>query len=152
MATGFLHLHSTLRWVMILLLAFALFNSLAGWAGKKEFTKGHRKVLLFTLIASHVMLLLGIALFFMNGWHKIYGNDNWMGTRSMRFWALEHPLQMIIGVGLITRAYSKAKKHSPVWKAHKSAGVLLLIAAILILSAIPWPFYGEIGRPLFPGM
>lgn len=152
MGTGFLHLHGTLRWVMLVLLAFALFNSIKGWMGKKEFTNGHRKVLLFTLISSHVMLLLGIALFFINGWHKVYGMEDWMSTRGLRFWALEHPLQMIVGVALITAAHSRAKKRKGMWTAHRTSGILLLVATLLILAAIPWPFYGEIGRPLFPGM
>jgi hypothetical protein len=35
---------------------------------------------------------------------------------------------------------------------YKKAFYFFLIAAILLLAGVPWPFRGEIiGRPLFPG-
>lgn len=152
MGTGLIHLHGTLRWILLLLLVFALVNSFRGWLGKQKFTNGNRKVLLYTLIVSHIQLLLGLVLFFMNGWHKVWGQSDWMGTRALRFWALEHPLQMILAIVLITMAHSRAKKRGTNWTAHRTAGILLVFALLFIFAAIPWPFYGEIARPLFPGM
>ena len=35
---------------------------------------------------------------------------------------------------------------------HKRALLLYVIALILVLAAIPWPFRENIARPLFPGM
>ena len=153
MATGLIHLHSTLRWVLLLLLVFALVNSWRGWMGKKEFTNGNRKVLLFTLISTHIQLVLGFALFFMNGWHKIWGQSDWMSVRGLRFWALEHPIQMTVAIALVTIGYSRAKRRDGAWTAHRTAAVFMTVGLLFILAAIPWSFYGpEVARPLFPGM
>ena len=140
MATGLIHLHSTLRWVVLLLLVFALVNSWRGWMGKKEFTNGNRKVLLFTLIATHIMLVLGVVLWLLpDGVVQQYMQDpEWMKKRTMRFWVLEHPLQMILAIALITIGYSRAKRRDGAWTAHRTAAILMTVGLLFILAAIPW--------------
>jgi len=71
-----------------------------------------------------------------------------MKNAISRFWAVEHVFTMLIAIILITighRKYKKTLKPSPTRS-------LYVIALILILLAIPWPFRAGIGRPLFPGM
>lgn len=153
METGLAHLHNLLRWAVLLLLIFSLINSFGGWSGKKKFTTGNRKVLLYTLISVHVQLLLGFVLYFLNGWHNIWGMSGFMKDSTLRFWAMEHPLTMILGITAITIGYSKAKKRGDSFTAHRVAALLFTLGLILILAGIPWPFRGEgIERALFPGM
>lgn len=146
MATGLLHLHNLLRWVILILLVVALFHAFTK-------NKGLQKVSLFLLIASHVTLLLGLYqwIFSKTVGIKILvenmgGMGNVMKSSFARFWVVEHFLGMLVAIILVTIARGKAKKDN-----FNGAKWLYLIALIIILASIPWPFR-EVGRPLFPGM
>ena len=64
-----------------------------------------------------------------------------------RFWVVEHITAMILAIVLITIARGKAKTLN-----FNAAKWLYLVALILLLAAIPWPFREGIGRAWFPGM
>jgi hypothetical protein len=59
-----------------------------------------------------------------------------------RFWAIEHITGMLIAIILITIARGKAKVLN-----YNAAAWLYLIALIIILATVPWPFREGIGRP-----
>ena len=139
-----LHLHSILRWIILVLLLITLFHAFA----RKEALK---KSSLFLLIAAHTMFVIGIYQVIAGryGYTKpLPAGVNWIKDDFYRFYWLEHPLLMLISIGLITAARTKAKVLN-----YKSAGWLLLIALLIILAAIPWPFRNVgAGRTWFPGM
>jgi hypothetical protein len=60
-----------------------------------------------------------------------------MKDSTLRLYALEHPLVMLIAVVLVTVARSKTKK-SDANSAHKTNFILYAISLLLILSRIPW--------------
>ena len=157
MATGLLHLHNILRWVILILLLWSIFVAVSGWQGKRVFTAGDKRTWLFTLIFTHINLLVGLYLLFF-GRYGIAVTDLPEGTNVMksnffRFFWVEHPVMMLISVVLITIGYGKAKKPIPDVAKFKGAFWLFFIALLVILGSIPWPFRGiEIARPLFPGM
>jgi Na+/H+ antiporter NhaC len=64
---------------------------------------------------------------------------------------MEHPLTMILAIVLITLGYGMSKKSVSDADKFKKAFRYFLVALVLILISIPWPFR-EIGRPLFPGV
>lgn len=103
------------------------------------------------LIAAHTTLLIGLYQYFSKGpgYNLIqqYGFGEVMKDATMRFWAVEHITTMLIAIVLITIARGKAKKG-----VYGAASWLYLIALLLILAGIPWPFREGIGRPWFPGM
>jgi hypothetical protein len=70
-----------------------------------------------------------------------------MASSAIRFWAVEHISSMLIAIILITIGHIKYKKGG----AHKTTLILYILALLLIVAAIPWPFRAEIGRPLYPG-
>lgn len=146
MYQGLVHLHSALRWVILILLIICLIQA---------FTKNEKiaKTSLWLLISSHIMLLLGLFQYFNSetvGFQmidRLGGFGNVMKDSFARFWVVEHISAMIIAIILITMARSRAKtlKFGPaMW--------MYLIALLLILAAVPWPFREAIGRPWFPGM
>lgn len=147
-----LHLHNLLRWVIIVLLLLAIFRSLN--AGK-PFTGGHRKLGLFLLIAADLMLLIGLYQWFTSplGLKSIQTNgmDVVMKDGNLRFFAIEHMVGMIIAIVLIHIGYSYAKRSLPDNVKHKRTLLFYVLAFLLILAFVPWPFR-EFGRPLFPGM
>jgi hypothetical protein len=142
METGLLHLHTILRWIILLLLLVTLYQAFS----KKE---GIRKTSLWLMINSHIMLAIGLYQVIAGRYGIIKGlpeGISLMKDTFYRFYWIEHPLAMIVAIVLITLARGKAKSLN-----YKTAGWQLLVALILILASIPWPFRQLVGRHLFPG-
>ena len=133
-----IHAHSGLRWVVLLLLIAATFKALMKWRSNAPFTEGDRKLNLFTMIAAHVQLLLGLILFFTSP--KVNFSGEAMKETVSRFYLVEHSFTMILAIILITIGYSKSKKAVEEVKKFKTAFTYFVIALLLILVGIPWPF------------
>ena len=156
MQTGLLHLHNILRWIILILLLISIVKAYTGWQSKKVFAPGDKKIWLFTLISAHITLLLGLYQVAL-GRYGIFSSGLPEGTRLMkdkffRFFWVEHPVGMIIAIVLITIGYGMAKKPVSDEVKYKKAFYYFLIALIVILASIPWPFREIVGRPIFPGM
>jgi len=145
METGMLHLHSILRWIILLLLLVCLIQAISK-------STAVRKASLWLMISAHLMLIVGIYQLFFGryGINKgLPAGIELMKDKFYRFFWVEHPLMMLLAIILITIARGKAKALN-----YKAVGWLLFIALLLILAAVPWPFreiVGE-GRTWFPGM
>lgn len=155
MYAGSVHLHNMLRWVILILLLLNVYRHAT--AGAQPYGDKDRKLGLWLMISSHVMLLLGLFQYFFGavGLERI--STNGMGVvmknSEMRYWAVEHIGAMLIAIVLITMGYGVRKKSFNDFVKHRRALLLYVIALILILAAMPWPGrQGEIGRPLMPGM
>ena len=156
MQTGLLHLHNLLRWVIFILLLISIVKAYTGWQNKKVFSPGDKKVWLFTMISAHITLLLGLYQV-MLGRYGMFTTNLPEGTSIMkdkfyRFFLVEHPIAMILAIIFITLAHGMSKKSVPDEVKYKKAFYYFLIAFILILAAVPWPFREIIGRPWAPGM
>jgi hypothetical protein len=156
MQNGLVHLHNLLRWVILILLVISVIKAFTGWKQKKTFQQGDRKTWLFTMIAAHTTLVLGLYQWLL-GRIGIISTELPEGTsmmkdKSFRFFWLEHPLMMLVSIALITLGYGMAKKPIADELKYKKAFQYFAIALLLILLATPWPFRDVIGRPLFPGM
>jgi hypothetical protein len=155
MATGMLHLHNVLRWVILILLLFSIIKSFTGWQGKKALTNGDKKLWLFTMMSAHITFVVGLYLMLF-GRYGMFTTTLPEGTSVMkdsfyRFFWVEHPIMNLIAIALITVGRGQAKKAIPDTTKYKKAFWFFFIALILLLVSIPWPGR-EIGRPLFPGM
>jgi hypothetical protein len=155
MEKGLLHLHSLLRWVILILLLVAIYKSFAD--RNKTFTTGHRKTGLFLMICADVMLLVGLYQWFTGPWGlksiQSNGMSNVMKNALLRFFAVEHFIGMLIAISLIHIGYSYAKKNIPDSVKHKRALVFYGLALLIILISIPWPFRAVgAGRGWLPGM
>ena len=144
MEKGLLDLHSVLRWIILLLLLITLIQAFS----KKP---GIRRTSLWLMICSHIMLLIGLYQVIAGRYGIMKGlpeGVSLMKDSFYRFFWVEHPLMMILAIILITIARGKAKVLN-----YKATSWLLLIALLLILAAVPWPFraIGH-GRTWFPGM
>lgn len=133
MYTGLRHLHSGLRYVILLLLIIAIVSAVSGLLGKKEYTEGNRKLNLFTFIFSHVQLLVGLVLYFVSS--KVDFSN--IGSNSgIRYWTVEHITMMIIAIVLITIGYSKSKKALTSEAKFKKIAVFYTLALLIILLVI----------------
>jgi hypothetical protein len=144
MYTGLLHLHNFLRWIILI---FLVINIIRLLAGNKNL--GISKIL---LISAHTTLLIGLYQYFAGPWgFQSISNSGFavvMKDSALRFWAVEHITGTIAAIALITVGHVKLKKGG----APKSTAILYIIALIIILAVVPWPFREAIARPLFPGM
>ena len=68
-----------------------------------------------------------------------------MKTTLLRFFTMEHLVMMLLAITLITMGYSGAKRMSDSKRQHKRIFTFFLIALILILASIPWPFRTALG-------
>ena len=156
MDTGLLHLHNLLRWVILILLLASILKSYSGWQQKKLFTAGDKKIWLFTLIAAHITLLVGLYQWLFGRYGLISKGlpegTNIMKDKFYRFFLIEHPTGMIISIVLITLGYGMAKKQVSDETKFKKAFWYFVIALLVILITVPWPFRQIVGRPIFPGM
>lgn len=155
MDKGLLHLHSFLRWVILILLLYALYKSFAD--RHKAYTAGHKKTGLFLMICCYVMLLVGLYQWFTGPWGlkniQNFGMSSIMKTPGLRFFAVEHITAMIIAIIFVHLGYSYSKKNVPDAQKHKRTLLYFGLALLIILISIPWPFRAVgAGRAWFPGM
>jgi hypothetical protein len=155
MDTGLLHLHNVMRWVILLLLVIAIIKGFVGMTSNKPFTNGDRRIGLFLMISAHITLLVGLYQW-LAGRYGLLTTSLPEGTSLMkdafyRFYWVEHPLGMIVSVALITIGRGQAKKNILDIVKHKRSFWYYLIALIIIIATVPWPFREIIGRPWFPG-
>lgn len=135
--------HSGLRWIALVLLIFAIFNAFTA----KSYEKKHRMVNLFTMITFHTQLLLGLVLYFTS--EKVQFVDGWMKEAVYRFFGMEHLAGMLLAIVAITIGYSKSKKGSDDAAKFKAIKIWYVLALILVLAFIPWPFRTELGAGWF---
>ena len=153
MYSGLLHTHNALRWVILILAVVALVRYLAGWFGKKNFTRTDDKIGLFFVVSVHTQLLIGLVLyFFLSPYTKLFfDTEGAMGMRDLRFWGVEHIVSMVIAVALVQVGRTMSKRSQTHELKFKRAAIFYGIALLVMLMMIPWPWMAEIGRPLFPG-
>lgn len=131
--------HSGWAYIALLLLVIAVVISIIGFTSKKDFTAGNRKIALFTLIACHIQLLVGMFLYFISPLGFALLGE--MKDKAARLTSLEHPLINIIALLLITIGWSKHKKLADSVAKHKTFAVFYGLGLLLILSRIPWSLW-----------
>ncbi|QNL51303.1 cytochrome B [Olivibacter sp. SDN3] len=136
MYTGLKHLHSGLRYVVLILLILAIVTAIGGLLGKKSYTEGNRKLNLFTLIATHVQLLVGLFLYALSTMVTFNDMGTVMRTANLRYWTVEHISMMVVAVILITIGHAKSKKGTTAVAKHKSIAIFYTIAFVIIMAAI----------------
>lgn len=136
MYTGLVHAHSGLRWIALILLVAAVAVAIGKWQGRSGYTDSNRKLYLFTLIAVHTQLLIGLILYVISP--KV--NFSLLSEKLYRFYTVEHTVGMLIAIVLITIGYSRSKRVADAVTKQRLISVFYGIGLILILASIPWPF------------
>jgi len=134
-------LHSYWAYLVLLILVLATGNAIIKSIGGKEYSAKDFRISLFTLIVSHIQLLIGLILYFVSPRLALFGElgmGGVMGDSINRLYLVEHPLINIIAVALITIGYSKHKKKLTSAPKLKTIAIFYSIALILFLSRIPW--------------
>ncbi len=136
------HLHSVGRWIVLLLLLIAIFNSLV--AGQRPFIKSDARTGLLLVIFTDLMLLIGIAIYFIGprGYNVLKGSNmsEVMKDPFSRFFTVEHTLGMLIAIILIHIGKTQGRKQISDKAKHKRTLIFYVLALLIILASIPWPF------------
>ncbi|HEX2532704.1 MAG TPA: hypothetical protein VHK69_03155 [Chitinophagaceae bacterium] len=134
--------HSIGRWVVLLLLLIALFKSMS--AGNRAYDNGDRKVGLFLTIAADLMLLIGLYLWAAGDWGlkriQELGMGGVMENDSIRFYAIEHMVGMLIAIALLHIGKAQGKKSVPDRVKHRRSAIFYALGLLVMLATIPWPF------------
>ncbi len=128
-------LHSYWAYIVLTVLIYTVANAIIGLVQKKEFTHKEFRLGLFTLIATHIQLVIGFLVYFVGGFQSGLGD---VKDSAVRLLALEHPLMMIIAIALITIGWSKHKKKVKSEAKFKTFAIFYGLALIVILTRIPW--------------
>ena len=141
MYNTFKTLHSYWAYLVLLILILATFNALIKFFGKKEYHAKDFRISLFTLIVSHIQLLIGFVLYFVSPRLSLFsemGMGELMKDPVNRLYLIEHPLMNILALVFITIGYSKHKKKLTSTSKFKVIAMFYAIALVLFLSRIPW--------------
>jgi multisubunit Na+/H+ antiporter MnhB subunit len=134
-------IHSYWAYIVLIILIAAVVNALIGLTSKKEFKAKDLRISLFSLIASHIQLIIGFIAYFTSTFYqsmKSLGMGEVMRNSELRKPLVEHPLMIIIAIALITIGFSKHKKKTTDNSKFKTIAIFYGIALILILAVIPW--------------
>jgi len=122
----------------------AVVNAFIGFSSKKEFKAKDLRISLFTLIASHIQLVIGFFAFYSSTFYanmRNVGMGEVMKNSELRRPLIEHPTMIIIAIALITIGFSKHKKKTSDTAKFKTITIFYGIALLLILGMIPWSLW-----------
>ena len=145
-------IHSYWAYLVLTVLIITVANAIYGLLKKKSFSDKDLRLGLFTLIFSHIQLLIGLGWYFSSPYYKalkaefytqseenfLANGSEVMGDAASRLLAIEHPVMMILATIIITIGWSKHKKKTEDHKKFKTFVIFYGIGLLLILSKIPW--------------
>ena len=133
------HSHSIGRWIVLLLLVFAILNSLI--AGNRPYIRTDNRLGLLLTISADLMLVIGLVLWYYSPSALPALKANGMSglTPYNRFFAVEHFAGMLIAIVLMHIGKSQGRKPISDRAKHRRTMIFYLIALLIILASIPWP-------------
>lgn len=145
-----LNTHNLLRWLVILSCLWALFRVWSGLLARGEWTKKDRIAgVIFTSILN-LQFLIGLILLFTGPMRAAFSSmSTTMKDPVMRFFAVEHPILMLLAVVIAQTGFSLSKRAGTDRAKFLRATICYTVAAVLIFASIPWPFL-KAARPLLP--
>ncbi|MFZ5551746.1 MAG: cytochrome B [Bacteroidota bacterium] len=140
------HTHSGLRWIVLLLIVFAVFNAFSKWRFGKAYSRMDKMLNLFAMVFFHLQFAVGLILYFVSP-KVLFGNG--MMENPFRFYTVEHFFMMTAAMIVITIGRKRAEKAERDAAQHRKLFIWYTVALLLILAAIPWPFRTELGGSWF---
>lgn len=145
MASGILHLHNLLRWVVLIVGVIALILSWIAVSRKSQWTKPLRTLGSAFTGVMDIQVLIGIVYYAFFSPIVKFGFQNFgeaMKDSAIRQYLVEHSLGMILAAVLVHIGTAAAKnKNNPM-----PAAIYYSLAVVAVILFIPWD------RALFPGM
>ena len=146
MYLGFLHIHDTLRLLILIGLLITLTKYLAGWLGNKPWKRADNLLGNAVTLLMDLQLVTGLTLYFFLSPITQMALSNFgaaMKDKELRFYAVEHFSIMLIAVILVHFGRAKSKNAKTDEGKFKAGSIFFLIALMVIFAAIPW---GRLGN------
>jgi len=133
--------HQILSWLVLLAAGWAIFRSVRGMLLGKQWFTADKQAGLFLVVLTDLQVLAGLLLYlFYSPMTRIVFSDisKAMTEPSLRFYAVEHILVMLIALVLVHVGRIKARNAQFAARKHRISALFYTIATVLILSRIPW--------------
>lgn len=145
MMTPVQHIHSFLRYPIVLLLIATLFFVWQSLKSEKKFTTLIDKLSLWSMIMVHTQMLLGLVLYILSPKVLFSEFSIAMKDSMFRFFTIEHILGMFIAIALITIGRVRLKRI--VEPSFKLKNILWFygLGLMVLFFSIPWPFIKNFG-------
>lgn len=145
--------HSWLRWLVLIGILYVIFAAWQGIRSGRNYGKTDNLARVLVASFSHLQLLLGFGLYFISPTVKIFFADASQAFKNSQlfFFGILHLSIMLIAIIILTIGSSLSKKADSDQQKFRIIIRYFLIALIIILLAVPWPFSPLAGRPWFRG-
>jgi hypothetical protein len=144
-------LHSWLRWVVVIAGVIAIIGAVRGRRSGADWTPVDRRSIRAFVGSLDAQFLIGLLLYFvLSPVTPSSGAElkSAMSNAAARFFAVEHPTAMLLGVIVAHVASARAKRAPTAQLRHRRILIGFTIALVLLLAGMPWPFMPA-ARPLF---
>ncbi len=142
MYTVVIVLHSWLRWIVLLLGAWAAIRAIAGRSSRRSWGTGDAAPGRWYTIAFDVQVLAGIALYVFASPITMMAREHMgaaMANNVTRFWLVEHPFGMIVALALAHIGRARVRKAQTDHARFTRAAVFYGLSVLIAFLATPWP-------------
>lgn len=142
--------HSVTRWLVLISLLYAVFSAYKGLSSGRAFSKADNSVRHWTATIAHIQLVIGIILYTQSPLVKYFWQNFSVAVKNpdALFFGLIHIVLMLSAIVVITIGSALAKRRPADREKFKTMFTWFSTGLILILIAVPWPFYPFAARPL----
>ena len=146
-----LFLHSLTRWVVVLGAIWLIVAALSSLGRTSSVETSPVRVPWRVYMGGlHLQFVLGVLLLLVSplalaAWADLGAA---MKVRPMRFFAIEHTTMMVVAIVVAQMGAVRARKARDAARAARTTLTFAGLSLVVILVAIPWPFLGQIARPL----
>lgn len=131
------HSHSGIMWLAVSMLVLSvLFSLLSLIKNNESFSLKWFKFYKITKWVFYIQTLLGLTLYFISP--KVSFESGFMKSETLRFYAMEHPIMMLIVVALISIGLFKARKKEVSILKSKTVFIYYTIALVVVALMVPW--------------
>jgi hypothetical protein len=142
-------LHNATRWLVLLSLVWILGTALHGWLTGRAYGRADATARVVATTVTHTQFLLGIGLYFVSPLITYFLAHPADSPPAISFFAIRHAGSMVVAVVAMTVGSSLAKRAEGNARRFRLTLSWFGAGLVLILSAIPWPFLEQVGRPYF---
>ena len=141
------HIHSILRWVVVLSGAFAVLRYAIGSFGNRPFERLDNTVAAIFVGSLHAQLLLGLSLYISAHPWTMFGGDmkQIMHDTVARFKTVEHLVGMLVAIIIAQVGRTLSKRKTTDAAKFRTGLIWFGISFLLLMVTIPWPFRALLG-------
>jgi hypothetical protein len=144
-----LFLHSLFRWLVLAFLVYSIYRAFIGYSRNTPFSNADNAFRHWTATVAHIQLMIGIILYTQSPYVK----HLWANTKTLfqnsdsTFYGVIHIAMMLTAITMLTIGSALAKRKPTDKEKYKTMLCWFIIALVIILIAIPWPFSPLSSRP-----